>query len=150
MIFKQIDVKDINSIRFLRCQILYPNLSVDMSEYDGDLSEGTSHYGLFSDTKELIAVVSMFNQNFQHYPRDSAIRLRGMAVKNNIQGTGCGKRLLKEIVNIYRESSKFNLIWCNARESAIGFYKNFGFQIFHERFEIKGIGSHSHAYLRLE
>ena len=148
MIFKQIDVKDINSIRLLRCKILYPNMNTDISEYDGDLSEGTSHYALCSDTEDLIAIASMFNQKFKHFPKERAIRLRGMAVKNDLQGTGYGKKLLKEIINVY--SSQFDLIWCNAREGALGFYKNFGFTVSYEKFVIENIGAHYHAYLRLE
>ena len=150
MFFKQIDVGDINSIRFLRCEVLYPNMDTDISKYDGDLSIETSHYGLCSDADDLIAIASMFNQKFNHYPEEKTVRLRGMAVTRNLQSTGQGKKLLGEIVNIYRKSSQFDLIWCNARESAIGFYENFGFKVFDEKFKIKDIGSHYYAYLRLD
>tara|TARA_B100000029_G_scaffold143427_1_gene138665 strand:+ start:918 stop:1376 length:459 start_codon:yes stop_codon:yes gene_type:complete len=148
MVFKQIDVNNIDSIRVLRSEVLYPNMNIDISSYDGDFLKTTSHYGLYGSKGDLIAVASMFNQNFKYYPTENAIRLRGMAVRNDLQASGYGHELLNQIVNIFRQLD-FDFIWCNARENAIGFYEKFGFEIFDEKFEIKSIGIHYHAYLRL-
>ncbi len=69
-------------------------------------------------------------------------RLRGMAVLPPFQGKGIGKRLLEKALADVSNSSPDTLVWCNARESALGFYRQAGFSIHGARFEIPAIGPH--------
>lgn len=64
-----------------------------------------------------------------------------MAVLKAYQGKSLGKLILKYGEDFLKEKNT-KIIWCNAREVALGFYKNIGYQIIGEPFNIKDIGLH--------
>ncbi|RZK10679.1 MAG: GNAT family N-acetyltransferase [Flavobacterium sp.] len=49
----------------------------------------------------------------------------------------------------YLKEAKADYIWCNARTSAIDFYKKQGFETISEEFEISGVGPHYIMILNL-
>lgn len=64
----------------------------------------------------------------------ATVRLRQMAVLNNVQGKGIGRALMQFAENIARDRG-FRKMTMHARESAIGFYEKLGYQVNGERFE---------------
>jgi len=72
-----------------------------------------------------------------------------MAVNKKHQNKGIGKLLVQES---YKHLAKRNcdLVWCNAREIARGFYKNLSFKTIGKSFQIPGIGKHYSMYLELQ
>ena len=69
-------------------------------------------------------------------------QLRGMATHHAWQNRGVGGELLA-----YAESFLTNRfgawqIWCNAREHAVPFYRNRGYRVVSDRFQIDPIGPH--------
>lgn len=58
----------------------------------------------------------------------STVRLRQMAVLNNLQGKGIGRALMQFAENIARDRG-FKKIIMHARKSAAGFYEKLGYQI---------------------
>lgn len=64
----------------------------------------------------------------------SSVRLRQMAVLNNLQGKGIGRALMQFAENIARDRG-FKKITMHARKSAIGFYEKLGYRISGEEFE---------------
>jgi len=56
------------------------------------------------------------------------VRLRQMAVLNNLQGKGIGRALMQFAENIARDRG-FRRITMHARKSATGFYEKFGYTI---------------------
>ena len=64
----------------------------------------------------------------------STVRLRQMAVLNNLQGKGIGRALMQFAENIARDRG-FKKIIMHARKSAAGFYEKLGYQICGEEFE---------------
>ena len=75
-------------------------------------------------------------------------QLRGMATDTPFFGKGYGAELIKYAVD-YIKAAKAEYIWCNARTSAINFYKKQGFEIVSEEFEIPGVGPHYIMILNL-
>jgi ribosomal protein S18 acetylase RimI-like enzyme len=63
-----------------------------------------------------------------------SVRLRQMAVLNNLQGKGIGRALMQFAENIARDRG-FKKITMHARKSAIGFYEKLGYRVFGEEFE---------------
>src|SRR5687768_11161022 len=57
----------------------------------------------------------------------STVRLRQMAVLNNLQGKGIGRALMQFAENIARDRG-FKKIIMHARKSAAGFYEKLGYQ----------------------
>lgn len=100
----------------LRRDVLYPNQKIFEMEMDED-TEGI-HFGAFKDDK-LAGVVSLFQKgvNFQ---------FRKLAVDPPVQNKGIGNSLLKYITGYAMENGGTRL-WCNARDTAIGFYLKNGF-----------------------
>ena len=64
-----------------------------------------------------------------------------MAVLENHQKKGIGQNLV-----LYTEdrlkAEGAHLIWFNARENAVNFYRKLGYEIKGKRFEIPNVGSH--------
>ncbi|MBO9563469.1 MAG: GNAT family N-acetyltransferase [Niastella sp.] len=64
----------------------------------------------------------------------ATVRLRQMAVLNNLQGKGIGKALMQFAENIARDRG-FRRITMHARQTAVGFYEKLGYQISGDQFE---------------
>ncbi|MFP5370856.1 MAG: GNAT family N-acetyltransferase [Actinomycetes bacterium] len=67
--------------------------------------------------------------------------LRGMATEPAVRGSGAGRALLVDgLARVARRGG--DLVWCNARVTAAGFYERFGFVVVTEPFDTPGIGPH--------
>ena len=62
------------------------------------------------------------------------VRLRQMAVQNNLQGKGIGASMMNFAENVARDLG-FKKICMHARKSAIGFYEKLGYKINGQEFE---------------
>jgi predicted GNAT family N-acyltransferase len=62
------------------------------------------------------------------------VRLRQMAVANNLQGKGIGRAMMQFAENIARDRG-FRKITMHARKSATGFYEKLGYVISGQEFE---------------
>jgi N-acetylglutamate synthase-like GNAT family acetyltransferase len=65
---------------------------------------------------------------------DNNIRLRQMAVQNNLQGKGIGASMLNFAENIARDAGYRNIIM-HARKTALHFYEKLGYKITSDEFE---------------
>jgi GNAT superfamily N-acetyltransferase len=64
----------------------------------------------------------------------NSVRLRQMAVLNNLQGKGIGRALMQFAENIARDRG-FQKITMHARKTAVGFYEKLGYRISGQEFE---------------
>lgn len=124
----------------IRNEILRPGKPIETCFFLGDDHKETIHFGLFKD-KKLIGVASCFKVNNDNFKETIQFQLRGMAVLTNYQGSGYGRIFLQEICRLVQKESA-DLLWFNAREAAVGFYKRLGFSILGDAFEISEIGTH--------
>lgn len=104
------------------------------------------HLGKYLD-EELVCVATFFSED---YPEKGAggYRLRGMATAPAFAGKGYGK----ELINFAKDeliAGNASYIWCNARSSAVGFYKRLNFEIISDEFEVPGIGMHFNMLFNL-
>jgi ribosomal protein S18 acetylase RimI-like enzyme len=63
-----------------------------------------------------------------------SVRLRQMAVLNNLQGKGIGRALMQFAENIARDRG-FQKITMHARQTAVGFYEKLGYRVCGQEFE---------------
>lgn len=63
----------------------------------------------------------------------NTVRLRQMAVLNDLQGKGIGKALMNFAENLARDRG-YKIITMHARKNAIGFYEKMGYKISGEEF----------------
>lgn len=112
--------------RRLRQDVLYPNQPIDSILLEED--DTGIHFGLYEENK-LIAVVSLFI-------RGQEAQFRKFATDTNYQNRGYGSKLLQYIIH-YANTEGVQKIWCNARTSAVLFYKKHGLTTSGESF-VKG------------
>ncbi|TDJ03884.1 MAG: GNAT family N-acetyltransferase [Deltaproteobacteria bacterium] len=124
----------------IRSEILRPGKSVDNCIFEGDDDDQTFHLGAFIENK-LVSVASFY---FDRHPDLDALyqyRLRGMATLPSFQRQGLSKALLKIGFPIVKQN-QCSVVWCNAREEAMGFYQKVGFEKMGDKFEIPEVGPH--------
>ena len=124
----------------VRHPVLRKGKPIDSCVFDGDNLSSTFHLGVFIDNK-LIGVCSFFKYNHQLLTEEFQYQLRGMAVLNTYQNKGLGNVILNYGETLLKEKN-MNVIWCNAREKALNFYKKMGYESIGEPFNIKDIGLH--------
>lgn len=120
--------------------MLRPNGTLDDCIFQGDNDELTFHLGAFVD-KKLVSVASFYFEKNEKFPDQNQYRLRGMATLPEFQGQGLSSALLRTAFPVIKQN-QCTLLWCNAREKAIGFYENVGFKPHGELFSIPHIGKH--------
>lgn len=124
----------------MRQPVLRPGKPIEACEFDGDNLETTIHLGIYM-TNDLIGVCSFFKNSFDALSEKNQFQLRGMAVLKSHQKMGLGKELVHYGENLLAQKNT-NAIWCNAREVAVNFYKNNGYTVISNPFDIVGIGKH--------
>jgi GNAT superfamily N-acetyltransferase len=144
-----IDVRPITAAETypLRLAVLRPNGPDAAAEFLGDDTTTTKHFGAF-DRDELVGIVSLFLAEMPGRPGVSALQLRGMATAAQVRGRGFGRALVVASV-AHARNRGMSLIWCNARTSALEFYRKQKWEIVGEEFEIPGVGPHFHMWRAL-
>ena len=131
---KRIAIEDVYPIRHL---VLRKGKPFESCKFDNDLIDSTVHYGVFQNNK-LCGVATILKNKHPEISEEEQHQLRGMAVLEAYQGKNLGSYLIKHIQKIYINS----VIWCNAREKAVPFYKKNQFKIISTPFHIPKIGLH--------
>ncbi|MCT4643085.1 MAG: GNAT family N-acetyltransferase [Bacteriovoracaceae bacterium] len=138
---KQIDAKDTYK---LRNKVLRPGRPIEECMFGGDNDELTFHLGAY-EHKNLVSVASFYFENNNALSDQYQFRLRGMATDENFRNKGMSKALLESAFTIIKKNH-VNILWCNARTSALGFYEKIGFKTKGNEFDIKDIGPHFLMY----
>ena len=126
----------------LRMAVLRDGTPSQDPRYKQDEYPGCVHLGIY-ENQELIACSSWIPQEWpldEHLP---AVQLKGMAVAKHLQGSGVGAELLRAGVQ-RAEDDGAHYIWARARDSALKFYTQNGFDVFGDQFidEATGMGHH--------
>ena len=93
--------------------------------FTNDTKKSTLHIGAYLKD-ELIGVVSVYKENNEQFKNQNQFQVRGMAVLEQYQKKGVGKKLINRILSDYKTDKKKTIL-LNAREEAIQFYKKIGF-----------------------
>jgi ribosomal protein S18 acetylase RimI-like enzyme len=136
------DIRNISSkdTFYVRQQVLRVGKPIESCQFEGDDLPTTTHFGLFVDEK-LIGVVSVFKNKNTIFNLENQYQIRGMAVLPEFQRKGLGKELVTHC-EAYLKHLKATLIWFNARENAVLFYKKLGYNPLGAPFSIADIGIH--------
>ncbi|HXH29453.1 MAG TPA: GNAT family N-acetyltransferase [Bacteriovoracaceae bacterium] len=120
--------------------MLRPSGTLEDCVFRGDTDEMTFHLGAFVD-RRLVSVASFYFEQSPTFPDPYQYRLRGMATLPEYQAQGLSRALLKTAFPVIKQN-QCTLLWCNAREKAMGFYTKVGFTSTGEHFSIPQIGKH--------
>lgn len=124
----------------VRNEVLRKGKPIETCYFDGDDAETTMHFGLEHYTG-IIGVVSVYQIKNKLFDDEIQFQLRGMAILETYQQKGYGA-LLIERAEKYCFEKKASIIWFNAREKAVPFYKKNGYTIIGDSFEIENVGTH--------
>lgn len=131
----------------LRSKMLRNGAAINECIFPTDQAEGIFHLAYYVDESEIATVATFYPQNLDGKD-GQGYQLRGMATDDVFFGKGYGALLVKYAVD-YLKEAKADYIWCNARSSALNFYKKQGFEIVSDEFEIPGVGPHYIMILNL-
>ena len=141
---KEIKPKD---CYFIRHQVLWQHKSFDDCGIDIDDQAGAFHLGAYKGD-ELICVASFFKQSQAKFSKQHQYRLRAMATLSSSQNTGAARALLNTAFKILKDKDQ-DLLWCDARIIATGFYEKLGFKKLGDTYSIPIIGLHYLMYKTL-
>jgi ribosomal protein S18 acetylase RimI-like enzyme len=141
-----VDVRlvDAATVRPLRHAMLRAGRPAEESFYPPDELDETIHLAAYVND-EVVGTVTFFPEPLDGEP---AWRLRGMAVDRALQNSGIGSTIMHEMTRRLREHG-VTLLWCNARTSALGFYRKQGFEVVGEEFIADASVPHYRAILQL-
>ena len=124
----------------LRHRVLRPNQPRSSCYYPEDSSKFTIHFVAKLGNK-IIGSASVYKQKHPDFSLKQSWRIRGMTVLPEYQRQAIGTHLLETCIN-HAIKMKGDVIWCNARIDAVKFYKQSGFKIIGDEFELPDIGPH--------
>lgn len=130
----------------LRFQMRPLRAIADQGNAEDKLST-TFHIGAFLNS-DLVGIASFNLEAHPKFPSQTPYRLRGMASDKNFRGQNVGRITLDFGLQELRKR-ECDFLWCNARESAFGFYEKMGLSIYGEMFDIPTIGPHKVMYKHL-
>lgn len=115
-----IEIRQISAseTHFLRHKVMWPDKPFEFVILEEDAAG--FHFGLFEDSK-LISIISVFidGENAQ---------FRKFATDIDFQGKGLGSMLINYLIREMK-FKKIKKLWCDARTTAISFYKKFGMEV---------------------
>jgi N-acetylglutamate synthase-like GNAT family acetyltransferase len=123
MPLKQIDhgTKEYEQMVKLRFEILRKPLHLGFTKEELEREKNDILIGAFEDDKMLGCC--LLTKVDKH-----CVRLRQMAVQNNLQGKGIGASLMNFAENVARDAG-YKKIIMHARKTAIGFYEKLGYTV---------------------
>lgn len=124
----------------VRHPVLRKDRPIDSCVFDGDNLASTKHFGFYIDEK-IVGVISVFLNKNSIFNANKQFQIRGMAVLKEYQHNGYGALLLMHS-ETYINTKNGTLIWLNARENALPFYKKLNYKIVGEAFIIENVGLH--------
>jgi predicted GNAT family N-acyltransferase len=125
---KQIDYGTVQYAQMveLRSQVLRKPIGLDFTEEELDKEKDEILIGAF-DEDEMIGCCMLTKT------KEGELKLRQMAVKDDLQGTGIGASIISFAENIARDRG-FGKMVMNARDSAVGFYEKLGYKVVGDAF----------------
>jgi predicted GNAT family N-acyltransferase len=128
MALKQIDhgTKEYQQMVKLRNEVLRQPLGLSFTPEELAREKEDILIGAFDDDKMLACCMLTKAENH-------CLRLRQMAVQNNLQGKGIGASMMNFAEILSRDKGYKKLIM-HARETAVGFYEKFGYKVVGDKF----------------
>jgi len=124
----------------LRLAVLRPGRPLESAQFPSDDAPATRHFGAFRDGR-LLSIASLYLAEMPEQKGLPAFQLRGMATAPEARGKGLGRALVHSCMAFARGHG-VQLLWCNARTEAVGFYRKLGFEVLGGEFLIPDVGPH--------
>ncbi len=110
----------------LRYRILRVPLGLEFTTDELEKDKQDVHLGLFENDKILACITLTRSEN-------KRMKMRQVAVEEAEQGKGLGRKL-SAAGEKYALENGFEIMFCNARKTAVPFYESMGYQIVSDEF----------------
>jgi predicted GNAT family N-acyltransferase len=119
-------------------------------EIPGDDDPATFHLAARTAEGQVVGVVRFHPNPCPWRPEARAAwQLRGMATDPAVRGTGAGRALVTAgLARVAGQGG--DLVWCDARAAASGFYARMGFSVVTEPYDLEPIGPHLGMVIELD
>ncbi len=116
----------------LRDDILRKPLGLKFTKEQLDAEFNQLHLAGYNEKDELVCCLVLMDYNSEK------MKMRQVAVAQNVQTKGIGTQLVKASENVALEKGK-SIMFCHAREVAVPFYVKNGYNTYGEKFDEVGI-----------
>ncbi len=116
----------------LRYDVLRKPLGREFTEEQLAAEFADALFGIYNAQNHLLGCLIMTRKN------DATVKMRQVAVAENTQGKGVGSEMVRAVEQ-WCKHKKYKSIELNARDVAVNFYLNLGYDIIGEAFEEVGI-----------
>jgi predicted N-acetyltransferase YhbS len=116
----------------LRLAVLRADMQTKQVNFAEDEWPGVRHLGVIDDGV-VVGTSTWIPRALADEPEIDAVQLRGMATAHSHQGRGVGGALVDAGCARAMEAGA-QLVWANARDTALGFYTSHGFVVLGEGF----------------
>ncbi len=107
----------------------------------GDEDPATFHLAARTPDGRIAGVVRFSPAGCPWRAAENPWQLRGMATDAGVRGGGAGRALV--VAGLAAVAARGgDLLWCDARVTAAGFYERMGFEVVTEPYDKPGIGPH--------
>ncbi|UZH55890.1 GNAT family N-acetyltransferase [Salinimicrobium tongyeongense] len=129
----------------VRQEVLRPGRPLKECFFEGDLEEDSIHLGYFVE-EQPVAVATFVARKNAIFETPIQYQLRGMAVLPSHQDKKLGEKLLLKGEELLKSKNPDILLWFNARETAVAFYKKYGYTTTGPAFMIPNVCMHVVMY----
>jgi GNAT superfamily N-acetyltransferase len=130
----------------LRRTVLRNDTPSAVVSFPEDAWPGARHLGVLDDGV-LVGVSTWVPRPLATEPEVAAVQLRGMATAQSYQGHGVGSELVAAGCDS-ASAAGVDLVWANARDTALAFYRRHGFVVAGEGFVDRTTGLAHHVIIR--
>lgn len=145
MEIKQLNISDIKSLRH-KVLWQHKNSSEDCV-IDADSLETTFHIGAVKNN-EVVGTSTFIVDVNDKFDTENQYRIRAMATAKTVRGEGIGKQIIEFAIEKLKQMN-VELLWCDARIKATGFYDKMGFKTKGDIYNVPEIGPHKLMYLEI-
>ncbi len=132
----------------IRQAVLWQHKSVENCGIAPDELESTFHVGAIDESGKVIGTSTFIQESHSAFDAKKQYRLRAMATAPNTQGQGLGKQIITQAIKELKEKG-IDLLWCDARLNACGFYEKLNFKIKGAVYQVPEIGPHKLMFIKL-
>jgi GNAT superfamily N-acetyltransferase len=114
--------------------------------FANDARPGAFHLGARDEDGRIVGIASFAESPTSWREGQRAAQLRGMATEPSWQGTGVGRAVLEAGIERLRATG-YEVLWANARDSALGFYTRLGMAVVGDGFIVADMGLPHHVVI---